>query len=774
MRKFGYILLSGMLSILNTYAQDFENAMYLDGQGGGNGRDIVTDSNHDVIAVGAFWSTADFDPGPSMFTLSSNGNSDAYVAKYDSSLNLIWAFSISGALGVDARSVTVDSNNNIYVTGEFSGMVDFDPTTNNSWLTANGNEIFVAKYNQNGQLQWAFKISNTQLHPWHEIESDPTGNIYLIGMFDGLANFDPRGTGFNKLASGSDIFVASYDSGGYLRWVFDLDPASNGSGGRCTGLSLDNNGHFVISGYFSLALEFSTPQGILTLTAPSNQSGFIAKYDTAGTFQWVRQTAGGYAQPYAVAIDDSNNIYFAGRFGGQVDFDLTPTSSLYNITGPSGQGFLSKFSPTGTHINTVATQKPLGQYPSVIDIRNIKVNENGDVFATGNFGEVIDLDPSSNTAVIASTNGQDCFVARYNSNLDHISSFNIGPGENERGEQVHLDDFGNLYLIGQFQLQCDFDPSPASFSFTISSGSTMFLAKYSQCSGVSGLPILSATSTELCVGEMTTLQVDSGSLNDANHWSWYSGGCGGTLVGTGDSIQIAPTSPTTYFVRGEGSCVTSGNCESINVQVHPHYQIQDTVLLCEGDSIYAGGGFQSTGGTYSDSLFSQIGCDSTITTTLEIVSVDTSSYSIGTTIIANAANASYQWFDCATGVPISSQNGPSFTPVTSGTYGVEILQNGCLDTSRCHTILVVGNDQSKLGGITIGPNPTPGPLRINLTETPIWVKVRVYSLHGKLVKQASTENSSDIDLDLSRLSKGLYSLTIHSDLGVGTFKILRQ
>jgi hypothetical protein len=82
------------------------------------------------------------------------------------------------------------------------------------------------------------------------------------------------------------------------------------------------------------------------------------------------------------------------------------------------------------------------------------------------------------------------------------------------------------------------------------------------------LPTISATRTAICAGSTATLSIQSGSLNDATAWRWYSGSCGGTLVGTGSSITVSPSSTTTYYVRGEGGCVTAGTCASQQITVN--------------------------------------------------------------------------------------------------------------------------------------------------------------------------------------------------------------
>lgn len=91
--------------------------------------------------------------------------------------------------------------------------------------------------------------------------------------------------------------------------------------------------------------------------------------------------------------------------------------------------------------------------------------------------------------------------------------------------------------------------------------------------------------TPICSGTATTLTVSGGSLGTGASWNWYSGSCGGTFVGTGNSITINPTTTTTYFVRAEGTCNTT-TCASGTISVNPLPTANisgDNGPLCAGD-----------------------------------------------------------------------------------------------------------------------------------------------------------------------------------------------
>ena len=100
---------------------------------------------------------------------------------------------------------------------------------------------------------------------------------------------------------------------------------------------------------------------------------------------------------------------------------------------------------------------------------------------------------------------------------------------------------------------------------SISGTATANFAVFSTCSP--SLPILTASSSTVCSGQTTTLSL-TGALNGAADWQWALGSCGGSNIGSGVSVNVAPTVTTTYFVRGEGGCaVPPGNCASITITV---------------------------------------------------------------------------------------------------------------------------------------------------------------------------------------------------------------
>ena len=97
----------------------------------------------------------------------------------------------------------------------------------------------------------------------------------------------------------------------------------------------------------------------------------------------------------------------------------------------------------------------------------------------------------------------------------------------------------------------------------------------------------SANPSTICAGQSTTLSASGGTNGTGASLVWYSGSCGGTLVGTGSSITVSPTSTTTYYVRREGGCGTPTGCASVTVPVNGvpgPGTVSGPTTLCRGQS----------------------------------------------------------------------------------------------------------------------------------------------------------------------------------------------
>ena len=117
---------------------------------------VVIDSNVNIYVIGYFNCAVDFDPGPGTDNRTPVGSGDCFLSRFDSGGNFQWVRTWGGSDSDRPSSVGIDANSNIYITGFFQNIVDFDPGAGTDNHTANGGyDCFTIKLDTNGNWQWA-------------------------------------------------------------------------------------------------------------------------------------------------------------------------------------------------------------------------------------------------------------------------------------------------------------------------------------------------------------------------------------------------------------------------------------------------------------------------------------------------------------------------------------------------------------------------------------------------------------------------------------------
>ena len=186
----------------------------------------------------------------------------------------------SGAT-VHSQAIATDTGGNRYVTGDFSGTVNFGSNT----LTATGfNSGFVAKYGPTGAVLWAVGFEGSQNLAGSGIAVDGSENVYTTGSFSGTGTFDQS----HILTSGGDnlnAFVSKLDSAGHVLWAADLGDGSTNAYG--TGIAVDSSGVYS-TGSFGGTGDFNPTGGTANLIANVGiGNAYVSKLNTDGSFGWA-------------------------------------------------------------------------------------------------------------------------------------------------------------------------------------------------------------------------------------------------------------------------------------------------------------------------------------------------------------------------------------------------------------------------------------------------------------------------------------------------------
>ena len=310
---------------------------------GGSGDDfcfeVANDHEGYIYITGNFTGQAHF----GNYTLTSTGENDIYLAKYDSEGTCLWVDQAGGPDYFDnAIALDIDPAGNIYLTGCFDNTATFGDTTLSSGYPSSGDpnlewggDIFIAKYKTTGQLEFAKYLPGTEhANRGHAIVCCSDGSFYLSGKYEGTLEID---TCLLTSAGDYDIFLARFNSSGQVMWVRSAGSESDDKPSP-SGIYADDAGVF-LTGYFQDTASFSGHQ----LISSGGWDHFLVNYDTLGNLKWATRD-GGPGNDRGYSLSKSNDLlYLTGYFMNEVLF-----GGLTQLTSAGGKDvFVSIYNDNG-------------------------------------------------------------------------------------------------------------------------------------------------------------------------------------------------------------------------------------------------------------------------------------------------------------------------------------------------------------------------------------------------------------------------------------------
>ncbi len=390
-----------------------------------------------------------------------------------------WAKHIGGTLGEQAKKMQVDGSRNIYVTGQYGGTVDFDPGAGNVSLTsAGGNDIFVCKLDENGNLIWAKSFGGINSEYVNDIEIDNAGNVHVTGYFDATVDFDPGAGTFNITPNAEDVFILKLDNNGVFVWARAVGGTNYDEG---FSVETDNSGNVFVTGIFLGTADFNPGAAIFNLTSAGKADSFVLKLDINGNFAWARAFgATEEEQGRTIAIDALGDVVIAGGFYGYAtpyDFDpgIATVTLTPNPTVTQWDIYVCKLSPLN---GDVTWAKSISGTLWDID-RDIFIDNSDNILLTGYHQGTTDFDPGPSTFNLSADGVANAFILKLNSLGNFVWAKTIGGTgvADDRGDGIAADNVGNVYAAIAFQNTTDFDPGAGMFNIVSKGQSDMGVLK---------------------------------------------------------------------------------------------------------------------------------------------------------------------------------------------------------------------------------------------------------------------------------------------------------
>lgn len=379
------------------------------GQWTENAQDLSLDAAGNLVIVGRFSGTVDFDPSAAgvanLSSKGSPGSRDAiFWVRYSPDGNYLSSFQIAPTGNVFFYAdAGVDAQGNYYLAGSFNGTMDVDPGPDSVKLTSGiNNDPFFCKISATGRLCWAKKLSGGLSFTINDVEVVGNG-MYISHNFNSQWDVNPS-----------------------------LAPADT----------------------FVIRSKGNTDIGLL-------------KLDTSGQFMWAR-TIGSSGDDNGLRMSSlpDGRVVFCGNWQNMADFDPGPGIDNRIALG-AGDGFLMAMNPDGTR-SWVQLVAGAGLDYS----QRVSVNAQGQMVLQGTFQSGNLSLGSGSGAINLSPNGSDGYAALFGSDGSFIRAFGYTGNGSQAGSGATFDDAGNPIVYGSFQNSLSLSPNPGNFQFTGGSTAT--------------------------------------------------------------------------------------------------------------------------------------------------------------------------------------------------------------------------------------------------------------------------------------------------------------
>jgi len=540
---------------------------------------IACDASGNVYITGGFHGTTDFDPGTSVYTVTSVGDADAFLLKLSSSGSFLWVKTFGGIYQDYGFDLAVDNNGDIYVTGEYANVVDFDPGSAVVSHTSTGNssqDFYLVKYSPAGIFQWTSCFGSASDDFGLCVTTDPAGYVYT-----GTWYYGPMIVGTTTLTHSGvvDALFAKHNSSGNLVWLRTVNGQNRE---RPNDVFADASGNLYATGAFEGVVDFDPGSGTYTLAASAiDYDIYMMRLDSLGNFNWAFGIGNGGVGEIGtgIVVDQARSIYSTGVFYGTTDFDPGSGYAPINMVGsPNYFPYVNRFCqppdrPGPMSGSTLACTGSTQQY----SIQSVST-------ATSYSWSVPSLWSGTSTATTVSTS----INAAGTISVTASNACGVSP---TRTLSVQVSPIpviqvnsGSVCPGGSFTIS-----TSGASTYTIAGGSAVVsptaLTMYTVI-GTSSAGCISTVAATSTVGlfPQPTVSATSGSICPGSSFTIVPSGAS-TYTITGGQFIVSPTTTTSYFVSG----MDANGCEQdavSSVTVNP----QPTVSVNSG-SICLGGSF---------------------------------------------------------------------------------------------------------------------------------------------------------------------------------------
>ena len=365
-----------------------------------------------------------------------------------------------------AYAIKIAPNHDQYVAGQFTEKAKFSSTT----LTSQGGtDIFLVKYSASGKLLWALQSGGAENDEAQSLSLDTDGNVYVTGYFTDSATFNSTNHTLKTVSgNGQTTYLAKYSPAGNLVWIQTGDASVNGVNfGSAIAVNSAANTVYVVLGTQGNTTFSSAGAASSTTDGPWTWHVLLAKYNTAGDFQWAQTNEGSpNSLPSGVTVDAQDNAYLVGWMEDQTTFSsadgeditLDGFSPAQTNTDYPGDAFVAKYDKNGIAkwANHAGGYKAIGNAVAVLADGEVSI---GGLIGNINYGSASEAEtivtsqpPGANINLggghFTDPYNADVFVATFNSAGVLERALRYGTAEQEVVTSIKYDTAGDVLIAG--------------------------------------------------------------------------------------------------------------------------------------------------------------------------------------------------------------------------------------------------------------------------------------------------------------------------------------
>ena len=451
-----FILMKGLITLLLLPILAYSQIQYNSSLISGGAQDDVA-KKIEMDGEGNFFVLGNF-TGPATFgtdNFQGGGFSDCYLQKIDANNEIIWTIAIGGPNTDLALTLAIDANNNVWITGKYSGSIDLDPSNNTVNLASDptsGVDCFLACYSgQTGAYITHKDISSGGILEIRAIKFTENQQVIIGGTFQFTVDFDFSAGTLSKTSfvNSYDGFIANYNadftSNNWLNILSSGNPALD-----CVNDFEILNNKIYLTGLVAGTMDIDPGNNTVQLIGATD--AFLISYNVNnGNLNWGFKIGGNSLEIGNFVSIINNKVYLNGTINSNnVDFNPGNASNLLSPNGLASPPFVAKYDTLGNYISAYLFDiSPSGTYT----ISEITAAENNEILISGYFKGDIDIDPSIDSVNLSSIGVNNSFFMWVNQS-DSLLNYKFIESANENTINDIIFSQSEVFAIGAFENSC--------------------------------------------------------------------------------------------------------------------------------------------------------------------------------------------------------------------------------------------------------------------------------------------------------------------------------